>query len=101
MSINTLVTSESGPDFKIIHVLNFGDYMQVHKGEGVIKTTKDRTIGAIALHPSGSEHSGWFIVFMVTGRRIHGYIWNILPISDDVRREAIKGSNKIQVRVED
>lgn len=62
--------------------LSFGSYCEVK-----CPTTNDaqtlRTVSAIALRPS-NEQGGYYFMSLETGRRIHGYIWTELPISDHI-----------------
>ena len=44
----------------------------------------DRTLGVIALHPSGNEQIGLGLMSLATGKREHCCIWKDILISDDV-----------------
>ena len=57
--------------------VKFGAYCEVYVG--TINTTAQRSVGSIALRPSNNERGYWFM-FLETGKRTHGYIWNKLPI---------------------
>ena len=61
--------------------LAFGAYVQLYK-----KTTNTqvaRSIGAIAMYPS-NERGGYYFMSLWTGRRLHGFIWNEVPITEEV-----------------
>ena len=49
-----------------------------------ISTNSARSVGAIALYPPGNEQGGWYFVPLSSGRRIHCFVWNVLPVSADV-----------------
>ena len=77
--------------YKDIVKLNFGDYVQTHVPANKTNNNGTRTTGAIALYPSGNAQGSWYFMSLETGKRIHRYDWDILPISKDVldRVEAI------------
>ena len=58
LSPETLITGDVGLDFNKINAMNFGDYVQVHRQSNIINTPKARTVGAIALYPSGNDQRG-------------------------------------------
>jgi hypothetical protein len=82
LSPSTLITGKPPMDFENLLKIKYGDYAQVFK-----ETTNDmseRTVGAIALYPSGNAQSSWYFMSLATGKRITGYQWTVLPITDDV-----------------
>ena len=52
---------------------------------GTTNTSEQRSIRVIALQPSNNNKGYWFMS-LESGRRIHGYIWNELPIPEHVIR---------------
>ena len=74
-----IVLGRNKPDYQRLKV-TFGAYCEVYIG--TTNTTEQRSVGAIALRPSNSNRGHW----LETGRRIHGYIWNELPIPSHVIR---------------
>ena len=84
LSPSTLITGDACPDFKDVSVLNFGSYAQVHRHNNPTNTPKARTVGAIALHESGNAQRGWIFMSLATGKEIHGYTWDVLPVADEV-----------------
>ena len=84
VSPDTLIVGRPAPNFDEITKLNFGDYVQAYKLKGKINTNKARTVGVIALYPSGNDQGGWYFMSLATGQRIHCYEWKILPVSEDV-----------------
>ena len=80
MSPATIVEGVSKPDFKYKRVC-FGSYALVW-----VRTTNDmtrRAIPCIALRQSNRQ-GGHYFMSLYSGRRIHSYHWESLPISDDV-----------------
>jgi hypothetical protein len=94
MSPATIVTGEPKTDFQTLR-LEFGTYVQVY--DGTSNDTKSRTLGAIALNPTGNTSGDYYFMSLATGARIHRRSWTILPISDSVisRVEAIALNEKM------
>ena len=61
--------------------ITFGSYALVFVGTK--NNMKSRSVPAIALKPS-NEWGGYFFLSLITGKRIHAYAWEELPIDDDV-----------------
>ena len=68
LSPSTLITGVPGPDFNRVSELNFGDYVQAYKISGKKNTNRARTVGAIALYPSGNDQGGWIFMSLATGK---------------------------------
>ena len=77
-----IVLGRNKPDCRRLKV-TFGAYCEVYIG--TTNTSEQRSVGAIALRPSNNDKGYWFMS-LETGRRIHGYIWNELPIPEHVVR---------------
>ena len=88
MSPASIITGCGKPDFSKMK-LEIGEYVQVY--DGTSNDTKSRTLGAIALLPTGNANGDHFFLSLATGQRIHRRSWIKLPISDMVisRVEAI------------
>ena len=84
LSPDTLITGRPPPNFNEVNKLNFGDYVQAYKVKGATNTNKSRTVGAIALYPSGNAQGGWVFMSLATGRELHCYQWDTLPVGEDV-----------------
>ena len=41
-------------------------------------------VGAIALYPTENGQDSWIFMSLTTGKPIHRYQWDVLPISEDV-----------------
>ena len=76
----SIVLGRGKPDFKY-NKIAFGSYAQVYAT--TTNNMKSRCIPAIALKPS-NEWGGHFFMSLWTGKRIHGYNWVELPISEEV-----------------
>ena len=79
----TLVTGCNRPDYNDLKQLNFGDYVQVKQPMDATNTSKARTVGAIALCPSGNGQGSWYFMPVSTGERIHRYQWTELPLGQE------------------
>mmetsp|Transcript_36995 Transcript_36995/g.52267 ORF Transcript_36995/g.52267 Transcript_36995/m.52267 type:complete len:1117 (-) Transcript_36995:618-3968(-) len=62
--------------------LEWGDYVQSH--EDTDNTLAPRTLGAIALRPTGNEQGGQYFLNLSTGRRIIRHAWTWLPMPTHV-----------------
>lgn len=63
-------------------VISFGTYVQTHEPHD--NTMASRTIGAIALRPSGNAQGGHYFYSLATGRLIVRNNWTELPMPADV-----------------
>jgi len=63
-------------------VLEFGEYVHTHEEHD--NSMSPRTIGAIALRPSGNEQGGYLFLSLSTGRVINRNKWTQLPIPEHV-----------------
>jgi hypothetical protein len=70
---------DAKPDYNAMK-LEFSTYVQVY--DGTSNNTKSRTLGAIALNPTGNTSSDYFFMSLATGQRIHRRSWTVLAISD-------------------
>ena len=62
--------------------LEFGDYVQTHEEHDNSMAT--RTIGAIALRPTGNTQGGYFFFSLSTGRVLNRGRWTSLPMPNEV-----------------
>ena len=62
--------------------LEFGDYVQTHEEHDNSMAT--RTIGAIALRPTGNTQGGYFFFSLSTGRVLNRGRWTTLPMPNEV-----------------
>lgn len=68
ISPSTMITGRSGPYFNQFNELNLRDYVQAIRRRGRTDTNRARTVGAIALYPSGHDQGGWFIMSLATAK---------------------------------
>jgi hypothetical protein len=82
-------------DYKKHCQLEFGEYVHTHEEHGNGMTP--RTIGAIALRPTGNAQGSMFFYSIDTGKRINRYKWTPLPMPNDVvnRVEQLAEGNEI------
>jgi hypothetical protein len=81
LSPRALVTGQQ-LDFNKHCKLEFGAYVQTHEQHD--NSMDSRTIGAIALRPTGNTQGGYFFMSLATGRRITRRSWTALPMPQDV-----------------
>ena len=62
--------------------LEFGDYVQTHEEHD--NSMAARTIGAIALRPTGNTQGGYFFYSLTTGRVLNRGRWTSLPMPNEV-----------------
>lgn len=62
--------------------LQFGQYVHTHEQHD--STMAPRTIGAIALRPTGNDQGGYYFYSLQSGRRINRSSWTALPMPADV-----------------
>ena len=84
MSPSSIVLGTCKPDCEELKKLNFGDYVQIHQPNHITNDNKARTVGTIALHPSGNLQESWYFMSLSSGERLHRYQWHVLPISTEV-----------------
>jgi hypothetical protein len=83
LSPRTLVTGRSMA-FGPMMTLPFGAYAQVTmEGDN---TMRSRTVGGVALRPTGNIQGGVRFMALATGRVISARRWEVLPVTDEVIR---------------
>ena len=80
MSPATIVTGQPKPDMSKKRI-SFGSYAMVYTS--TTNTMKSRSVPAIALSES-NKIGGSYFMLLYTGKLIHGFDWNEIPIHDDV-----------------
>jgi len=81
LSPRNIVTGQS-VDYKRHCRIETGAYVQTHEEHD--NSMCPRTIGAIALRPTGNAQGGYYFLSLSTGRRIHRQHFTELPMPDDV-----------------
>jgi hypothetical protein len=81
MSPRAIVTGMT-VDFGKHCQLEFGEYVQTHEEHDNSMNT--RTIGALALRPTGNAQGGYFFMSLATGRRLNRHQWTRLPMPQEV-----------------
>jgi hypothetical protein len=102
MSPASIVTGVSPLDYNKLS-LEFGSYVQVFEDNNPTNTPKARSLGAIALTPTGNATGDYFSLSLSTGACITRHQWTLLPMTDNAisRVEAIaanEGQPLIQER---
>jgi hypothetical protein len=80
LSPTTIVTGVGTPDYACMR-LELGSYVQVFEDNDPTNTPRARSLGAIALLPTGNAQGDYFLS-LSTGARISRHTWTELPITD-------------------
>ena len=91
LSPRNIVTGH-GIDFTKHCRIEFGAYAQVHEDHD--NSMAPRTVGAIALRPTGNEHGSYYFFNLNTGRLLNRSRWTELPMPDDVITRVHKMSRR-------
>ena len=78
MSARNIIKGRPNLDYNTMS-LKLGSYIQLF--EGTNNTQHRRSVGAVALNPQ-NEKAGYYFMFLITGRKLHGFIWTELPIAE-------------------
>ncbi|KAI2498511.1 Reverse transcriptase (RNA-dependent DNA polymerase) [Fragilaria crotonensis] len=82
MSPAALVTGHPPPDFQKMR-LEFGTYVQVFEDNDPTNSTRTRSMGAIALGPTGNAQGDYNFMSLATGAKISRHQWTaFLPMTD-------------------
>ena len=81
LSPRAIITGAS-IDFHNHCQLEFGSYVQTHEDHD--NSMASRTVGAIALGPTGNTQGGYYFFSLSTGRVINRNHWTTLPMPNDV-----------------
>jgi hypothetical protein len=81
LSPSTIVTGTPLPDFNSMR-LEFGSYVQLFDDHDPTNTPHARTLGAIALGPTGNAQGAYFFLSLASGSRLSRHRWTELPIPD-------------------
>ena len=79
LSPATIVTGRPSPDYHAMRI-EFGAYAQVFEDNDPTNTPRGRTLGAIALNPTGNVNGDYYFLSLATGDRISRHQWTELPI---------------------
>ena len=82
LSPRTIVTGQT-IDYTKHCRLQFGEYVQTHE-ETNNDTGHERTIGAIALRPTGNSQGGYYFYSLKSGRVVNRSKWTQLPMPAEV-----------------
>jgi hypothetical protein len=81
MGPSTIVTGTATPDYNAMRV-ELGTYVQVFEDNDPSNTPRGRSLGAIALCPTGNAQGNYYFMSLATGSRISGHNWTVLPVPD-------------------
>ncbi|KAI2510045.1 Reverse transcriptase (RNA-dependent DNA polymerase) [Fragilaria crotonensis] len=81
MSPNSIVTGTTVPDYNHMRI-EFGTYVQLFEDNTPSNTLKSRSVGAIALSPTGNAQGDYFFMSLATGKKLSRASWTALPMTD-------------------
>ncbi|KAI2491008.1 Reverse transcriptase (RNA-dependent DNA polymerase) [Fragilaria crotonensis] len=82
MSPSIIVTGTATPDYNAMRVELGTYYVQVFEDNDPSNTPRSRSLGAIALCPTGSAQGDYYVMSLATGSRISRHNWTVLPVPD-------------------
>jgi hypothetical protein len=82
LSPTAIVTGQARPDYASMRMIEFGAYAQVFDDHTPTNTPYARTLGAIALDPTGNAQGAYHFMSLATGALISRHRWTELPIPD-------------------
>jgi hypothetical protein len=82
LSPRTIVTS-LGVNYTKHCRVEYGQYVQTHEKHDI--TMKARTVGALALRPTGNQQGGHYFYSLMSGQRHHRTHWTELPMPAEVK----------------
>ena len=90
MSPASIVTGVGTPDYNCMRI-DFGAYAQVFEDNSPSNTLRARSLGALALTPTGNAQGDYFFLSLATGSRLSRHQWTELPMTDTAiaRAEAL------------
>ena len=80
MSPATLVTGHLMPDYNLMR-LEFGSYVQVFEDNTPSNTPWARSLGAIALEPTGNVQGDYNFMSLAMGAHLLHHQWTVLPLT--------------------
>jgi hypothetical protein len=83
MSPRNMIVTGLDVDYTKHCRIEYGQYVQTHEQHDNSMNT--RTVGALALRPTGNQQGGYYFYSLSTGRRLHRTHWTELPMPDDVK----------------
>ena len=81
LSPSAIVTGQPRPDFNSMR-LELGSYVQLFDDHDTTNTPHSRTMGAIALGPTGNAQGAYHFLSLASGARLSRHRWTELPIPD-------------------
>ena len=81
LSPATIVTGVATPDYAHMR-LELGAYVQVFEDNAPSNTPRARSLGAIALMPTGNAQGDYYFMSLSTGARISRHAWTEVPLTD-------------------
>ena len=86
LSLSTIVTGRKIDCILHCHI-EYGQYAQTHEKHD--NSMDSRTIGALALKPTGNHQGGYYLFSLYSRRRIHRTHWMVLPIPEEAKNRLL------------
>ena len=77
----SIITGAPTPDYHTMR-LELGSYAQIYEDNDPSNTPRARSLGAIALTPTGNTQGDYYFLSLATGARLSRHQWTALPIPD-------------------
>ena len=81
MSPAGIVTGIGLPDYHCMRI-EFGSYAQVLEDNDPSNTLRSRSLGAMALTPTGNAQGDYYFLSLATGNRLSRHTWTALPMTE-------------------
>ncbi len=81
LSPRTIITGQT-LDYNRHCQYEFGEYVQTH--EATDNTTASRTVGALAMRPTGNDQGSWYFLSLATGKILNRDVATRLPMPREV-----------------
>jgi hypothetical protein len=81
LSPSGIILGTALPDYNTLRV-EFGSYVQVFEDNDPTNTPRARSLGAIALTPTGNAQGDYHFLSLATGARLSRHHWIAVPITD-------------------
>ena len=81
LSPASIITGSATPDYAAMRI-EFGAYAQVFDDKDPTNTPRSRSLGAIALTPTGNVQGDYHFLSLASGARISRHAWTEVPLPD-------------------
>ena len=86
LSLSTIVTGRK-IDCKLHCQIEYGKYVQTHEQHD--NSMDSRTVGALALQPTGNRQGCYYLFSLYSRRRIHHTHWTVIPMPEEFKNHLL------------